>query len=128
MFMKTSSFWNNIPQPIVGLAPMDGVTDASFRYITARHGRPDLSFTEFTPIERIVSGHDSELTDLRYSEIERPVIAQVFGTNPEAFYRTAHLICELGFDGIDINMGCPSKNIAKTGAGAGLIRTPERAC
>jgi len=126
--MSAHSFWNNLPQPIVGLAPMDGVTDASFRYITARHGRPDLSFTEFTPIERIVSGHDSELTDLRYSEIERPVIAQVFGTNPEAFYRTAHLICELGFDGIDINMGCPSKNIAKTGAGAGLIRTPERAC
>jgi tRNA-dihydrouridine synthase len=125
--MKTYSFWNDLPQPIVGLAPMDGVTDAAFRYITARHGGPDLSFTEFTPIDRIVSGHDPDLADLRYSEIERPVIAQVFGTDPEAFYRTAHLICELGFDGIDINMGCPSKNIARSGAGAGLIRTPERA-
>lgn len=125
--MKTHSFWNDLPQPIVGLAPMDGVTDAAFRYITARHGRPDISFTEFTPIERIVSGHDQDLADFRYSEIERPVIAQVFGTNPDSFYRIAHLVCELGFDGIDINMGCPAKNIAKIGAGAGLIRAPERA-
>jgi tRNA-dihydrouridine synthase len=106
---------------------MDGVTDAAFRYITARHGGPDISFTEFTPIERVVSGHDADLADLRYSKIERPVIAQVFGTNPDSFYRMAHLICELGFDGIDINMGCPAKNIARIGAGAGLIRTPERA-
>ena len=125
--IKPHSFWNDLPQPIVGLAPMDGVTDAAFRYITARHGGPDLSFTEFTPVDRIVLGHDPDLADLRYSEIERPVIAQVFGTDPEAFYRIAHLISELGFDGIDINMGCPSKNVAKAGAGAGLIRTPERA-
>lgn len=122
--MKSFSFWNDLPQPIVGLAPMDGVTDAAFRTVTARHGGPDLSFTEFVSIDRIVSGYDPDLAELRYAEIERPVIAQVFGTDPEAFYRTAHLICELGFDGIDINMGCPAKNIARAGAGAGLIRTP----
>jgi tRNA-dihydrouridine synthase len=125
--MNENSFWNNLPQPIVGLAPMDGVTDAAFRAITARHGDPDISFTEFTSVDRIVSGYDPDLAELRYSEIERPVIAQVFGTDPEAFYRTAHLICELGFDGIDINMGCPSKTVARAGAGAGLIRTPDRA-
>lgn len=125
--MTENSFWNNLPRPIIGLAPMDGVTDATFRIITARHGRPDINFTEFTPVDRIVSGHDHELSDLRYSEVERPVIAQVFGTEPESFYRVAHLICELGFDGMDINMGCPSKTIAGSGAGAGLIRTPERA-
>ncbi len=125
--MDENSFWNNLPRPIVGLAPMDGVTDAAFRIITARHGRPDLSFTEFTSIDRIVSGYDPNLAELRYNEIERPAIAQVFGTDPEAFYRTAHLICDLGFDGIDINMGCPSKTVARAGAGAGLIRTPERA-
>ena len=125
--MNENSFWNHLPRPIVGLAPMDGVTDATFRAITARHGGPDISFTEFTPVDRIVLGHDPELSDLRYSEIERPVIAQVFGTEPDSFYRVAHLICELGFDGIDINMGCPSKTIAGAGAGAGLIRTPDRA-
>ena len=126
--MNENSFWNHLPRPIVGLAPMDGVTDAAFRTITARHGGPDLGFTEFVSIDRIVSGYDPDLAELRYSEIERPVIAQVFGTDPDAFYRTAHLICELGFDGIDINMGCPSKTVARAGAGAGLIRTPERAC
>src|SRR5262249_17359063 len=99
-YIKTSSFWNRLPQPIVGLAPMDGVTDAAFRYITALHGGPDVSFTEFTPIDRIVSGHDQDLADLRYSEIERPAVAQVFGTNPDSFYRMAHLVCELGFDGM----------------------------
>ncbi|MBI3811875.1 MAG: tRNA-dihydrouridine synthase [Nitrospirae bacterium] len=125
--MIENSFWNNLAQPIIGLAPMDGVTDAVFRAITARHGRPDISFTEFTPVDRIVRGHDPEFSDLRYSEIERPVIAQVFGTDPDSFYRVAHLIGELGFDGIDINMGCPSKTISGAGAGAGLIRTPERA-
>jgi tRNA-dihydrouridine synthase len=124
MDMKAVSIWNYLPKPIVGLAPMDGVTDAAFRTITARHGRPDLTFTEFVSIDRIVSGYDPDLVELRYSEIERPVIAQIFGTDPEAFYRTAHLICELGFDGIDINMGCPAKNVARAGAGAGLIRTP----
>ena len=121
------SFWNSLPQPIVGLAPMDGVTDAAFRLITARHGRPDVLFTEFAAVERIVRGHDSDLVDLWYSEIERPVVAQVFGVNPESFYRVAHVVCELGFDGLDINMGCPAKNIALKGAGAGLIRTPELA-
>ncbi|HUK55341.1 MAG TPA: tRNA-dihydrouridine synthase [Nitrospiria bacterium] len=125
--MDENLFWNNLPRPIVGLAPMDGVTDAAFRAITARHGGPDLSFTEFVSIDRIVSGYDPDLAELRYAEIERPAIAQVFGTDPEAFYRVAHLIGELGFDGIDINMGCPSKTVARAGAGAGLIRTPERA-
>ena len=65
--IKTFSFWNDLPRPIVGLAPMDGVTDAAFRYIAARHGGPDVSFTEFTPIDRIVSGHDLDLVDFRYS-------------------------------------------------------------
>jgi tRNA-dihydrouridine synthase B len=122
-----TSFWDGLPRPIVGLAPMDGVTDAAYRFITARHGRPDVCFTEFTSVDRIVLGHDPNLTDLLYGESERPVIAQLFGTDPELFYKAAHVVAELGFDGIDINMGCPSKTIASRGAGAGLIRTPELA-
>lgn len=125
--MNEDTFWNKLPRPIVGLAPMDGVTDAAFREITARHGRPDLCFTEFVSVDRILSGYDPELSELRYGPSERPVIAQVFGADPEGFYRIAHLIGELGFDGIDINMGCPSKAVARAGAGAGLIRTPDRA-
>ncbi|HEY4485410.1 MAG TPA: tRNA-dihydrouridine synthase family protein, partial [Nitrospiria bacterium] len=125
--MIETSFWNRLPWPIIGLAPMDGVTDAVFREMTARHGGPDISFTEFVSVERILSGYDPELAELRYTDFERPVIAQVFGTHPEAFYRIAQVLCELGFDGIDINMGCPSKTVARAGAGAGLIRTPDLA-
>ena len=103
------------------------MTDAAF---PLRHGSawwPDISFTGIYAHRKDRIGSRSGSADFRYSEIERPVIAQVFGTNPDSFYRIAHLVCELGFDGIDINMGCPAKNIAKIGAGAGLIRTPERA-
>jgi tRNA-dihydrouridine synthase B len=125
--LGTTSFWNRLPRPIVGLAPMDGVTDAAFRLITARYGHPDVCFTEFTSVDRIVLGHDPNLTDLLYGEAERPVVAQLFGTDPEHFYQAAHVVADLGFDGIDVNMGCPSKTIASRGAGAGLIRTPELA-
>ena len=106
---------------------MDGVTDATYRFITARHGHPDVTFTEFVAVERLVRGYDLDLSELRYSELERPVIAQVFGSDPEGFYRAAHVVGELGFDGMDINMGCPAKSIARRGAGAGLIRTPDLA-
>jgi len=121
------SFWLNIPKPIVGLSPMDGVTDASFRYITAKHGGPDVTLTEFVNIQAAFYSPHTLLKDFAYSEIERPVLAQIYGKTPELFYQVAHIVCELGFDGLDINMGCPAKNVAATGCGAALIRTPELA-
>jgi len=121
------NFWNTLPRPIVGLAPMDGVTDASFRRIAATYGKPDLTITEFASVEGICHGAESELRQLLYSEIERPVIAQIYGAEPEAFFYVAQLICELGFDGIDINMGCPAKKVSARGCGAGLIKDPPRA-
>ena len=122
-----TTFWNTLPQPIIGLAPMDGVTDSVFRYIVATYGKPDIVFTEFTNVHDICSGRLKVLDSLRYSEIERPIIAQIYGKDPALFYQAAHVICELGFDGLDINMGCPSKNVASSGSGAGLIRTPTLA-
>jgi nifR3 family TIM-barrel protein len=106
---------------------MDGVTDAAFRQIVALHGKPDITFTEFTNVHDICSGRLKALDSLKYSDIERPVIAQIYGKDPDLFYQAAHVICELGFDGLDINMGCPSKNVASSGSGAGLIRTPHLA-
>jgi tRNA-dihydrouridine synthase len=123
----TSSLWKTLPQPIIGLAPMDGVTDSAFRYIVATYGKPDVVFTEFTNVHDICSGRLKTLDSLRYSEVERPVIAQIYGKDPALFYQAAHVVCELGFDGLDINMGCPSKNVASSGSGAGLIRTPNLA-
>lgn len=117
-------FWENLAKPIIGLAPMDGVSDAPFRYITATHGKPSLLITEFTNVEALNHGAVKALTAFIYDEIERPIVAQVYGTNPDAFYKACFVACELGFDGIDINMGCPSKAVSGNGAGAGLIRTP----
>ena len=106
---------------------MDGVTDASFRWIAARHGGPDITVTEFTNVDAAVHAPHTLIRDFTYSEIERPVIAQIYGNKPELFYKAAHVVCELGFDGVDINMGCPAKNVAASGSGAALIRTPELA-
>ncbi len=123
----TLSFWKTLPRPIIGLAPMDGVTDSAFRYIVANYGKPDIVFTEFTNVHDICAGRLKTLDSLRYSTVERPVIAQIYGKDPALFYQAAHVVCELGFDGLDINMGCPSKNVASSGSGAGLIRTPHLA-
>lgn len=121
----TDNFWQTLPRPIVGLAPMDGVTNAPYRAITARYGPPDVSITEFVPVDGLMHNAVSLLRDFIYDPCERPVVAQVYGNNPDWFYIAAHLVCALGFDGLDINMGCPAKKVEQRGAGAGLIRTPQ---
>lgn len=120
-------FWKDLKNPVIGLAPMDGVTDAPFRAMTAKYGKPDIMFTEFTSVEGIRAGATKMLPAFFYEETERPIVAQLFGSTPDAFYKAAFLICELGFDGIDINMGCPANNIALKGAGASLILNPKLA-
>ncbi|HLZ34556.1 MAG TPA: tRNA-dihydrouridine synthase [Nitrospira sp.] len=121
------SFWQALPRPVVGLSPMDGVTDASFRRIVAWQGKPDVTFTEFTHVHDVCRGPEFLLDSLLYHDDERPIVAQLYGKDPELFYQAAHAVCELGFDGLDINMGCPSRNVASSGSGAGLIRTPDLA-
>lgn len=120
-------FWTSLKKPIIGLAPMDGVTDAPFRFIAAKYGNPDLIISEFTSVEGIAHGAAKTLKAFLYDEIERPVLAQVFGVTPENFYKSAFVVAEMGFDGLDINMGCPAKNVSSRGAGAALIRTPDLA-
>ena len=122
---QSTNFWENLPRPIIGLSPMNGVTDHAFRHIQKKHGNPMLLFTEFTSVDGICAGASALLKDFLYDESQRPIIGQIYGRIPQNFYQTAILLCELGFDGIDINMGCPSKSIAHAGAGAGLIRTPD---
>ncbi len=121
------SFWSTLPRPLVGLSPMDGVTDAAFRSVIANQGKPDVAFTEFTHVHDVCRGPEIHLETLLYNESERPIVAQLYGNDPELFYLAAHAVCELGFDGLDVNMGCPSKSVAASGSGAGLIRTPDLA-
>ena len=121
------SFWQHLPRPVIGLAPMDGVTDIAFRHIVATYGGPDVVFTEFTNVHDVCQGRQMGWEPLRFTGGQRPIVAQLYGKRPDLFYQAAHVVSELGFDGLDINMGCPSKNVASSGSGAGLIRTPELA-
>lgn len=126
-------FWEDLKREgmILGLSPMDGVTDAPFRYMVAKYGKPDVMFTEFISVDALhhAVGERREqlLKSFVYDEMERPIVAQVFGKEPELFAEAAELIESMGFDGMDINMGCPSKTVSEHGCGAGLIRTPKLA-
>ena len=110
---------------------MADVTDCAFRAIIAKYGKPDITWTEFVSADGLVratpEGKKKLLKDLEYTESERPIIAQLFGSNVENMEKASMLCKELGFDGIDINMGCPDRSIEKQGAGAGMIKNPERA-
>ena len=106
---------------------MDGVSDFPFRHIVKKYGQPAIVYTEFTSVEGVCHGAKQLLKDFLFDEIQRPVIGQIYGTTPDFFRQTAIVLCELGFDGIDINMGCPAKNVAHSGAGAALIKTPKLA-
>lgn len=125
--MQADFFWNRLEKPIIGLSPMDGLTDHPFRHIEKKYGKPAVMYTEFTSVEGVCHGATQLLKDFLFDETQRPIVAQIYGTTPSFFRQTATLLCELGFDGIDINMGCPAKNVAHSGAGAALINTPELA-
>ena len=112
---------------IVGLSPMDGITDEAFRLVQTKICKPDLTFTEFVSAEGISRGGIKLYDSLLYSPEERPIVGQLFGKDPDSFYKSAIILCELGFDGIDINMGCPAKTVTQHGSGASLIAKPDLA-
>ena len=121
--IKIKNFWQNIKQPLLILAPMDDVTDYVFREIICDVGKPSVLFTEFTNCDALFSaGREKQITRLKYSERQRPVVAQIWGSNPINYFKTAQLIKELGFDGIDINMGCPDRTVVKNKCGAALMK------
>jgi nifR3 family TIM-barrel protein len=143
-------FWSKLKKPITALAPMANVTDAAFRRmfvecglpratrpegnkeesrgVSDTLGRPSIFWTEFVSAEGLLSrGKEKLLVDLWYEKREHPIVAQVFGGKPEQFERVGPLIRELGFDGIDINMGCPDAGVEKSGGGAALMKKPELA-
>jgi tRNA-dihydrouridine synthase B len=125
--MEMNDFWHQLPRPIIGLSPMDDVTDHAYREIQAKYGQVAVTYTEFTSVEGVCHGAEKLLQDFLYGEIQRPIVGQIYGTTPDFFRQTAIVLCALGFDGVDINMGCPAKNVAHSGAGAALIRTPDLA-
>lgn len=124
-----TSFWQQLPKPFFILAPMEAVTDVVFRHVIAKAGRPDIFFTEFVSTDGFCSpkGKHSTAGRLAFTEDEAPLVAQIWGEKPDHFREMAFGLKDLGYKGIDINMGCPAKDVVKKGAGSGLIRTPELA-
>lgn len=121
-------FWGQLKKPFFVLAPMADVTDTAFRQIIRKYSRPDVMFTEFVSADGLCSeGYESVVRDLRYTEGERPLVAQIFSARPEHIYAVTKQVREMGFDGVDINMGCPEKNVVKQGACSALIKHPELA-
>ena len=108
---------------------MEAVTDVVFRHVVEAAGGPDVYFTEFTNAASYFSekGRPSTRGRLAFTEDEQPMVAQIWGTTPEYFEFMAKGLAEQGFAGIDLNMGCPAKDVVKTGAGSGLIKNPELA-
>lgn len=127
------NFWQKLKkekksEPILVLAPMADVTDRAFRFIIAKYGKPDVMWTEFVSSDGLFrGGREALINDLSFTEGERPIIAQFFTSSPEMMKKSAELARELGFDGIDINMGCPDKGVEKQGAGASLMKNPKLA-
>lgn len=107
---------------------MDDVTDTVFRQIISKHGNPNVFVTEFTNTDALCSeGQESAMRRLKYSSKERPIIAQIWGTKPEHFYTSAVKLAKMEFDGIDINMGCPIRDVVKGGSCSALIKNPSLA-
>lgn len=125
--MAKLSFWHNFKHPIIGLAPMDGITDPTFRYITDKYGKPDVLFTEFISTDTTKYNPKKVLNSLVRHHSNTPLIVQLYGNNSSDFYEATIFILKLGFSGIDINMGCPDRGIVNRGAGAGLINNPRLA-
>jgi tRNA-dihydrouridine synthase len=123
-----SHIWQALLNPIFVLAPMEDVTDTVFRRVIVRCGRPDIFFTEFVNVEGLVSkGRDQVRHRLEFTPLEQPLIAQIWGEHPENFRTIAEELARAGFAGIDINMGCPERNVVRRSCGAGLISRPEHA-
>ncbi|OGG49257.1 hypothetical protein A3G63_03090 [Candidatus Kaiserbacteria bacterium RIFCSPLOWO2_12_FULL_52_8] len=130
------SFWKHVPKPFFAMAPMADVTDAAFRAVVGRRGRPDVFWTEFVSadglfhtreIQHIPDTLNPLIRDLAFTPDQHPIVAQIFSSKPEMITYATKLVAELGFDGVDLNMGCPDRSVEKQGAGSALIKKPEQA-
>lgn len=120
MITLKKNVWAELPKPLVFLAPMSGITNLAYRKMVKRFAS-DIVFPEFVSIDAMHYGASKSDQLLKYEEIERPIIVQLFGSDPELFHEAALKIKELGFDGVDINFGCPAPKVAKNGGGCALL-------
>jgi nifR3 family TIM-barrel protein len=123
------NFWKKIKKPFFVLAPMADVTDFAQRQMLVKYGKPDVLYTEFVSADGLANekGRAVLIKDFRFAKNEHPIVAQIFGATPKNIKKAAELAAELGFDGLDINMGCPDKAVIKQGAGSALMKNPKLA-
>ncbi|MBO0409906.1 tRNA-dihydrouridine synthase [Enterococcus hulanensis] len=123
----TTNFWAELPRPFFILAPMEDVTDVVFRHVVKEAGAPDVFFTEFTNSDSFChpDGIESVRGRLAFTEDEQPMVAHIWGDKPEFFREMSLALADMGFKGIDLNMGCPVPNVAERGKGSGLILRPD---
>lgn len=130
------SFWNTLAAPFYALAPLADVTDPAFRRLISEYGAPDVLWTEFVSADGLYHTREKKgmkdeenplMRDLQFGEGEHPIVAQLFSANPETMAYGAQLVASLGFDGVDINMGCPDRSIERQNCGAAMIKHPELA-
>jgi len=131
-----NNFWQTLKKPLFVLAPMADVTDVAFRSVIAKYGKPDVMWTEFVAADGLYATREKVgmkdednplMQSLLFNKEESPIVAQLFSSNEENMEYAAKLCSELGFDGIDINMGCPDRSIEKQGAGAAHMKDLETA-
>jgi tRNA-dihydrouridine synthase len=128
--MNKAHFWSTLSKPIKVLAPMENVTDTVFRQFVGRCAPPDVYFTEFTNVDWLCGSRklrEQSMHRLEFSQTERPLVAQLWGSEPENFYKVSLRLQGMGLDGIDINMGCPAPKIRRKLSCSGLIRDPSLA-
>jgi len=119
--------WKDQKKPLLCLAPMEGYTDSAYRQLIKSVAPSTIVYTEFTSADGLKYGSQKSFQKIDFKEIERPLIAQIFGKNPEHFAECAKLLEQMGVDGIDINMGCPSGKVVASCHGSALFRHPELA-
>ncbi|WP_203640454.1 tRNA dihydrouridine synthase [Levilactobacillus andaensis] len=135
--MSDSSYWQNIAdhaqaenRPFFSLAPMEAVTNAIFRRVVARAAAPDVFFTEFTNAISVTHPKAKFTVQGRLyvapEEAHMPV-AQLWGNEGDAFARAAVVVKDLGYEAIDLNMGCPDSTVIKNHGGSDLIRNFDSA-
>jgi nifR3 family TIM-barrel protein len=119
-------FWKQLNRPFFVLAPMEDVTDAAFRALISRYGKPGVMMTEFTSADGLVRADEAGQKKLRkkllYTNEEHPIVAQLFSASPENMEKASKMCADLGFDGIDINMGCPVDEVVRQRCGAAMIK------
>ncbi len=114
--------YKKLPKPFFVLAPMYDVTDTVFRRIIADCAAPDIFFTEFVNVDGLQSpGRPKLIQRLQFTDREHPIVAQIWGKIPENYYKTTKELVDMGFAGVDINMGCPEKSVIKNGCCSALV-------